>query len=133
MLIQNQLVFANNKIRVDLIQILDGDTVIVKIDDNKFPVRIVIDSYETSKINRAYKQAYNDNLTIDEVIKKGDNAKKYLNELYKKSNKKIYLDFRGLDMYKRVLGILYFDELNINEDLKTKNYCNRYKYKEFNK
>ena len=127
----NQICFANEHIKIKLVKILDGDTIIGKIDKNEFSIRLIgIDCYETSKINRAYKQAYNDNLTIEEVITKGNEAKKYLNEIYKKSNKKTYLDFKGLDVYKRVLGVVYFDKLNINEDLKTKNYCNEYKLSE---
>lgn len=118
------------KIPIELITILDGDTIIARINDNKFSIRLSgIDCYETSKINRAYKQAYNDNLSIDNVIKKGLAAKNYLEELYRKSKKDVYFEFQGLDNYKRVLGILYFDELNVNDELKNAGYCKVYIYK----
>ena len=46
----------------------DGDTVRVKIDTgNKFNIRLQgIDCFEVVKIHRAYRQAYLENLTIDE-------------------------------------------------------------------
>ena len=125
----NQNCSADEKIKINLVKIIDGDTIIAKIDKNTFPIRLIgIDCYETSKINRAYKQAYNENLTIDEIIKNGNEAKKYIKELYKQSNKNVYLDFKGLDTYKRVLGIIYFGSLNINDELINKNICNVYKY-----
>jgi len=125
----NQSCIADEKIKINLVKIIDGDTIIAKIDKNTFPIRLIgIDCYETSKINRAYKQAYNENLTIDEIIKNGNEAKKYIKELYKQSNKNVYLDFKGLDTYKRVLGIIYFGSLNINDELINKNICNAYKY-----
>ena len=46
------------------------------MDKNFFYLRLVgIDCYETKNINRAYKQAYTDNLTVEEVIKKTDKNK----------------------------------------------------------
>ena len=126
----NHICFANEQIKIDLVKIIDGDTIIGQIDNNQFPIRLIgIDCYETSKINRAYKQAYNDKLTIDEIIEKGVSSKKYIKELYKKSDKNVYFEFKGLDSYKRVLGIVYFDTLNINTELVNKNLCNIYNYK----
>ncbi len=126
----NQICFANEQIKIKLVKIIDGDTIIGKIDKNEFSIRLNgIDCYETSKINRAYKQAYTENLSISEVVKKGNYAKTYVKYLYKQSNKNVYLEFKGLDTYKRVLGILYFDRLNINDELINKNICNVYNYK----
>ncbi|MBE7707687.1 MAG: thermonuclease family protein [Cyanobacteria bacterium SIG27] len=39
-------------------------------------------------------------------------------------------EFRGIDKYSRVLGILYFDDTNINQKLIDEKYCKVYKYKE---
>ncbi len=54
-------------------KIYDGDIIQAKVNNgNKFSIQLTgIDCYETSKIHRAYKQAYVDKLTINEVIKKG--------------------------------------------------------------
>ena len=66
------VVFADTKIPVQLIKIKDGDTVDVRIEKNTFPVRLIgIDCYETGRIHRAYHLAYDNNLSIDEVIARG--------------------------------------------------------------
>ena len=109
--------YAASKTPVRIVKILDGDTVRAKINDNIFSIRLIgIDCYETTPNNRAYKQAYNNNLTIDEVIKNGKFSKKYLINLYKKSNVQTF-EFMGLDYYKRPLGVLYFDNVNINQKM----------------
>lgn len=93
-------------------------------------IRLVgIDCYETSKIHRAYKQAYIGKLDIDEVIKKGDKGKTYLKNLLKNSSSTSF-DFMGVDMYGRVLGVVWFDELNINEELLKNGGCMPYTFKE---
>lgn len=109
--------YAASKTPVRIVKILDGDTVRAKINDNIFSIRLIgIDCYETTPNNRAYRQAYNNNLTIDEVIKNGKFSKKYLINLYKKSNVQTF-EFMGLDYYKRPLGVLYFDDVNINQKM----------------
>lgn len=110
---------AGTKIPIQILKIYDGDTILAKIDNEKFSVRLIgIDCYETSDINRAYKQAYQNNLKIDEVVCKGKDSKEYLKKMYENNkNKPIYLDFKGIDRYGRALGIIYFDKININEEL----------------
>ena len=109
--------YAASKTPVKIVKILDGDTVRAKINDNIFSIRLIgIDCYETTPNNRAYKQAYNNNLTIDEVIKNGKFSKKFLINLYKKYNVQNF-EFMGLDYYKRPLGVLYFDNVNINQKM----------------
>ena len=109
--------YAVSKTPVKIVKILDGDTIRAKINDNIFSIRLIgIDCYETTTNNRAYKQAYNNNLTIGEVIKNGKFSKKYLINLYKKSNVQTF-EFMGLDYYKRPLGVLYFDNVNINQKM----------------
>jgi len=118
-------------IPAEVLKIYDGDTIRVKVNSgNKFAIRLYgIDCYETSRIHRAYKQAYEDKLDIDEIIKKGNEAKSYLKNLHKKSSE-VSFDFAGVDKYGRVLGIVYFDNLNINKELIKNNICNLYEYKE---
>lgn len=63
--------YAESKIPIKILRIVDGDTIEAQINRNKFSVRLVgIDCYETCRIHRAYRQAYENNLSIDEVIKK---------------------------------------------------------------
>ena len=111
---------ADNLVSVDVVEIYDGDTIGAKI--------IGIDCYETTKNNRSYKQAYLDNLNIDDVIQKGKYSKNYLKKLYKKNNSDIYFGFMGIDKYSRALGILYFNGLNVNEKMKTQGGCKSYIY-----
>ena len=115
---------------VKLIKIIDGDTLELSINNNIFPVILAgIDCFEKNKVNRAYKQAYDNKITIDEVVQEGQKAKEYLEALYKNTNN-VYLLFLGLDKYKRVLGIVYFDNLNVNEEMKINGYCKQYDYQE---
>lgn len=112
--------------------ITDGDTIKAKIDKNEFSVRLVdIDCYETSKIHRAYRQAYDNCIKIDEVVKRGNESKQYLRDLYlKNSGKEVYLEFKGVDMYGRALGVLYFDNMNVNEQMKRCGGCMVYEFKQ---
>lgn len=125
------LAFGDTKIPIQLVKVYDGNTILVKIENEKFSVRLTgIDCYETRDINRAYKQAYQNNLKIDEVICKGKESKEYLEKLYENNkNNPICLDFKGIDKYGRVLGILYFDSLNVNNELIKNGGCLKYNYK----
>ena len=44
--------------------------------------------------------------------------------------KDISFEFKGIDKYGRGLGILYFDNININQKLIEEKYCKVYEYKE---
>ncbi len=116
-------------IPVEVLEIYDGDTIKAKIESgNEFSIRLVgIDCYETSKIHRAYRQAYINNLSINEVVKRGNIAKDYLKYLYKDTSS-FSFDFMGIDKYGRVLANVYFDEININQDLLNKKLCMPYKF-----
>ena len=123
--------FANERIPITITKITDGDTVGVKMDNgNKFALRLAgIDCYETYLSHRAKSQAYDEKLNVNEIIKKGLVAKKYLSELKNNAND-VAFEFRGIDKYSRVLGVLYFDDININQKLVDEKYCKVYEYKE---
>ena len=117
---------SENKISTELVKIIDGDTIILKVDKNEFSARLVgIDCFETNANNRAYRQAYLNNLSIDDVLSRGKNSKKYLEDFYKNADK-IYFEFKGLDIYKRVLAVIYFDNINVNDSMKTFGGCSAY-------
>lgn len=114
---------SENKVSTELVKIIDGDTIILRVDKNEFPARLIgIDCFETNVNNRAFKQAYLNNLSIDNVLLKGKNSKKYLKNLYKNTDK-TYFEFKGLDIYKRVLAVVYFDDINVNDSMKTFGGC----------
>lgn len=127
----NSFVFAQYNIPIEIIKIYDGDTIKAKLENgNKFNIRLIgLDCYETSKINRAYKQAYNDRMSVEEVVNNGLKAKKYLEELHSKV-KCASFNFKGIDKYNRILGVLYFENENINQKLINENYCKVYEFKE---
>ncbi|MGN0015271.1 MAG: hypothetical protein ACI37T_07645 [Candidatus Gastranaerophilaceae bacterium] len=67
-------------------------------------------------------------MSIDKVIEKGVFSKQFLEKLYKNSNHQVFLEFMGLDTYKRVLRIIYFDDINVNETMKNNGGCLPYEY-----
>ena len=118
------------KIPIKIEKIYDGDTIEAKIENRVFSIRLIgIDCFETSDIYRAYKQAYDNNLKIEEIVKQGKTAKKYVENLYKNSKKQSFA-LKGIDKYSRALGIVYFDNINVNEILKQNKICAQFVYSE---
>ena len=119
-------VFAKSKIEV--VKVYDGDTILAKIDNNTFRIRLIgIDCFENSTSDRAKWQAKKYNMTLDEVISYGNFAGDILKG--KLNNKDVYFTFKGIDKYNRALGILYVDDININKELLKTPYCKVYNYK----
>ncbi len=112
---------------IKLIRVIDGDTIEVQLRQTKAKVRLAgVDCFETSKIHRAYKQAYLNKMTIDEVIFKGYQAKGHLNNMLH-GNKNIKIKILGIDKYGRLLGIVYNGEnRNINQVLINHGICPEY-------
>lgn len=116
---------------IEIIKVYDGDTVLVK---NKYGVlervRLKgIDCYETSKINRAYKQAYLSKITIEDVVKKGKESKIILKNYVKNNKNDYYLKRLEVDRYDRTVGIIYCGEININSYMLEHGKCLKYEYK----
>ena len=80
-----------------------------------------LDSFESKKFRRAYKQAKKYDITIDEVIKKGKQAKEITKKLT--LNKQVALIFheRKYGMYGRLLADIYIvkdgEWINLNSHL----------------
>ncbi len=91
------------------IKISDGDTIKASLDNQKKTIRLIgIDTFETSKSNKAYKQAYEYNLSIDEVVVKGKQAKEFMSYLLKgKSQLFLELDADKTDRYDRILAYIW--------------------------
>ena len=124
-----------NSTPITITKIYDGDTVQAEVEGEVFLVRLKgVDCYETMRISRAYRQAYEENITIEEVIKRGEKSKEYLSALFNQVQKdKIYFQFQGVDRYSRALGVLYFNKMNVNEEMINKGGCLVYEYKQQNK
>jgi micrococcal nuclease len=104
---------------------VDGDTIKVKFDGKLTTIRLIgIDTFETHKNNKAYRQAYENNITIDEVITRGKRAKEYIKEALS-SHKDFYFEYdeEFLDRYKRTLAYIWFND---NDMLNLDIVCNGY-------
>ncbi len=116
---------AMAKSKIEVLKVYDGDTILARINDNTFRIRLIgIDCFEGTTSDRAKWQAKKYNLTLDEVVSYGNLASDILKG--KLSNKEAYFSFRGIDKYSRALGILYIDNTNINEELLKTPYCKAY-------
>lgn len=112
-------------------QVIDGDTVYLRVGGEVIKTRLKnIDCMETSDIHRAYRQAYDNNLRIEEIIFQGKLAKNELNEIIKQNKNFVYFETLGIDKYGRMLANLYDKNFNnINEIMEKSNYCTTYIYK----
>lgn len=110
--------FASDRVQVTLSRVYDGDTIeVINENNQKENIRLKgIDCFETSEINRAYKQAYQNKITIEEVTTKGIQQKKALIQLFEdNSNKHLYLVRYEKDAYGRTVGIIYLGNINVNK------------------
>ena len=106
-------------------RIVDGDTVVCDcVFRKQVKVRLnTLDSFESKKFRRAYKQAKKYDITIDEVIRRGKQAKEITKELT--LNKQVALVFheRKYGMYGRLLADIYIIKnrswINLNDYLLT--------------
>jgi micrococcal nuclease len=92
--------------------VVDGDTIKVRFDSKITTVRLIgIDSFETRLNDKAYRQAYQNDITVEEVLKRGEMAKEYLKDRLK-NQKEFYFEYDEdfLDRYGRVLGYLWLNE-----------------------
>ena len=123
--------YADSLTPITITKIYDGDTVGARIEGEVFLVRLKgVDCYETMRISRAYRQAYEEKITIEEVVKRGERSKEYLSGLFNKVGKdRIYFQFQGVDRYSRALGVLYFGRVNVNEEMINGGGCLVYEYK----
>ncbi len=123
-------IFAAQTESIRITKITDGDTVKGIVNGKEISIRLSgIDCYETSKRDRAYKQAYLNKMTIEEVVQRGKDSKEILTNLLK-TNNNITIEFTDIDKrYKRNVGILYAGEVNVNEYMMQKGGCMCFEYK----
>lgn len=111
---------------VQVVKVCDGDTVKLKRGKSKFSLRLAgIDCYETGKINRAYKQAYLNKITIEEVVRRGKCSKEYLKARVS-SGTNFGMEVTNIGRYKRPIGDFYIDGVKINQEMIKKGGCFAY-------
>lgn len=115
---------------IKITKVTDGDTVKGIINGKEMSIRLSgIDCYETSKRDRAYKQAYLNKMSIEDVVKRGKESKEILTNILKNNNN-ITVRFTDVDKrYNRNVGIIYAGDININEYMVQNGGCMMFEYK----
>jgi len=122
---------AVEKEPVKLLRVFDGDTIeVINEQDERLVIRLIgIDCFETTNNKRAYKQAYENKISLEEVVSRGMRAKLFLIKLFKENtDKKLYIEQFGIDKYKRILAIVYVGSININDYMLKNNMAMKYNY-----
>ena len=101
-------------------QITDGDTIKLTFDGKLTTIRLIgIDTFESRKNNKAYRQAYEHGISLEEVVARGKRAKTYIKGKLSK-RVKLYMEYDEdfLDRYDRTLGYVWFsDDEMLNLDI----------------
>ncbi len=95
----------------DYFYALDGDTIKFRFDSKITTIRLIgIDTFEIHKNNKAYRQAYENNISLEEVIQRGKAAREFVINLLKEySDYYFEYDEDFLDRYKRTLAYVWLD------------------------
>lgn len=111
--------------KVEFIRVIDGDTIEVKYTT---AIRIKdLDCFESKPNARSKWQAGEYQKTQDKVIKQGKQSAKELKKLLRGNEKNLYVDVKGMDRFKRILGDVYVGDQNIKQYMLTKGGCMPYK------
>lgn len=102
-------VTANKRLTGKIIKVIDGDTVTL-LDNNGKKRKIRLDGIDCPETGQEY----------------GEEATRYVEKIA--MSKCVCVEIKGTDIYNRTLGIIYVDDLNINEQLLTKGLAWVYKY-----
>lgn len=116
-------------IKPHILKVFDGDTILIKTKEGTASVRLTgIDCYET-KMNSHIKYQKTDDISYEEIFKRGRLAKERLEKLI--SDKNISLEITGIDRkYGRFVGVLYSsDGKNINKEMLKDDLCKVYVFK----
>lgn len=92
-----------------VIKVADGDTMTL-MDNNGTKRKVRLNGIDCPEIGQDY----------------GDKAKQYVEKLA--INKYVNVDIIGIDKYDRILGVVYIDDVNINEALLENGFAWVYKY-----
>lgn len=105
--------------------IIDGDTIKLEFDGVLTTIRLIgIDSFETRMNDKAYRQAYQHKITIEEVVERGKRATTYIKEqLSKRVEHYLEYDEDFQDRYNRTLAYVWFSN---EEMLNMKIICDGY-------
>jgi len=109
LLLSTSLSTGSSTIRGKVVRIADGDTITILTEDNR-QVKIRLDGIDCPERGQDY----------------GTKATDFTRELC--AGKTVTIDSIGTDRYKRVLGVVWADSVNVNEALLRNGLAWRYKY-----
>lgn len=92
-----------------VVRVSDGDTVVL-LDADNTQQKIRLHSMDAPENGQPY----------------GDKSKEYLSSLI--AGKTVVIDMKGTDQYKRILGVVYLGDTNINAEMIRAGYAWNYKY-----
>jgi len=107
-------------------RVIDGDTVVCDcVFRKQVKVRLnTLDSFESKKYRRAYKQAKKYDITVNEVVEKGQQAKQITKKLTLNRQVALIFQERKYGTYGRLLADIYIikdgEWINLNKYLLTK-------------
>lgn len=105
----------------NVVKVIDGDTFHANCNNVYTKIRMVeIDSYESRLNNRAYKQAWQQKLTPEQVVGRGKKASSIAKE--ELLNKHVIItqpQKQKIDVYGRTLAKVYINCININNKFLT--------------
>ena len=120
---------AENLRKVEFVRVIDGDTIEIR---QTIAVRLNnIDCFENKNNERSKWQAVEYNKTQEEVLSAGIESGQNLKELIKGNENDLYLQVKGLDRYKRILGEIFIgkgkEKMSVNEYMLKNGGCLPYK------
>jgi len=102
----------NNKEKVELVKVIDGDTLLVKSNSNEFKVRLIgVDTPEIHYNKKLQRDIAKENKTSSEIIKMGLKSKEFMKKMINHS-KYLFLeyDIQIYDRYGRRLAYVYLQD-----------------------
>jgi endonuclease YncB( thermonuclease family) len=99
--------------------VIDGDTIDAICDNTLQRIRLArIDSYESRKNNRAYRQAYELHIPVEQVVQRGHQATSTIKQVFIQHGVNFNLDYKSHDQYNRIIGEVFFkDSINLSDFL----------------
>lgn len=103
------ILLSAQTLRGKVVRVSDGDTVVL-LDADNTQHKIRLNGIDAPENGQPY----------------GDKSKEYLSNLI--AGKEVTVEVKGTDQYKRILGVVYLGEVNINAEMIRAGYAWNYKY-----
>lgn len=106
-----------------VLYVIDGDTLKIMFNGKKQSIRLIgIDTPESKKNSKAFKDSARSAKDIDAIVSQGKAARKYVKGLVKKGDRiKVEFDVEKKDKYRRLLGYVYLPDGRMLNDVIIRN------------